>query len=103
MFQNSDPMLFYTIFEQYINKEIVIELKNDTEIKGILLDLDIFLNLKLSVRGYKGPEELRNINTVFVRGSHIKFIHLTMTNEFAEKVTEAARYRFVLMNKFDEK
>lgn len=96
-------MLFYSLFEQCINKEITIELKNDIEIKGILIDLDVFLNLKLIIKKYNGPEELKNINNAFIRGSHIKFIHFNLNNQLEEKITEASRYRFVLMKKYEER
>ncbi len=40
-------MLFYSFFKTLINKEVVVELKNDVMISGTLSAVDQFLNIKL--------------------------------------------------------
>ena len=41
-------MLFYSFFKTLIGKEVVVELKNDITIKGILISVDQLLNIKLN-------------------------------------------------------
>ena len=40
-------MLFYSFFKTLVGKEVVVELKNDLEIKGTLHSVDQYLNVKL--------------------------------------------------------
>ena len=40
-------MLFFSFFKTLVGKEVVVEMKNDIEIKGILHSVDQFLNVKL--------------------------------------------------------
>lgn len=40
-------MLFFSFFKTLVGKEVVVELKNDLEIKGILHSVDQYLNVKL--------------------------------------------------------
>jgi U6 snRNA-associated Sm-like protein LSm2 len=39
--------LFYSFFKTLIGKEVVVELKNDVCIQGILVSVDQYLNIKL--------------------------------------------------------
>jgi U6 snRNA-associated Sm-like protein LSm2 len=40
--------LFYSFFKSLVGKEIIVELKNDMSVKGVLVAVDQYLNLKLS-------------------------------------------------------
>lgn len=40
-------MLFYSFFKTLVGKEIVVELKNDMNIRGTLHSVDQYLNVKL--------------------------------------------------------
>jgi len=41
-------MLFYSFFKTLVGKEVVVELKNDLSVKGILHSVDQYLNIKLN-------------------------------------------------------
>lgn len=40
-------MLFFSFFKTLVGKDVVVELKNDIELKGRLHSVDQFLNVKL--------------------------------------------------------
>jgi len=40
-------MLFYSFFKSLVGKEVVVELKNDLNICGVLHSVDQYLNIKL--------------------------------------------------------
>ncbi len=41
-------MLFYSFFKTLQNKEVIVELKNDISMKGVLHSVDQYLNIKLN-------------------------------------------------------
>ncbi|ODV82945.1 hypothetical protein CANARDRAFT_10037 [[Candida] arabinofermentans NRRL YB-2248] len=72
-----------------MDQEITVELKNDIEIKGTLKSVDQYLNLKLdnistvnnnnneSGNGSDKYPHLKAVRNLFVRGSTIRYIHLS--------------------------
>lgn len=40
-------MLFFSFFKTLVDHEVVVELKNDVQLKGILKSVDQYLNIKL--------------------------------------------------------
>ena len=45
-------MLFYSFFKTLVGKQITVELKNDLEIRGTLVSVDQYLNIKLNRSPY---------------------------------------------------
>ena len=41
-------MLFFTFFKSLVGKDVVVELKNDLKIAGVLHSVDQYLNFKLT-------------------------------------------------------
>ena len=58
-------MLFFSFFKTLVGKEVVVEMKNDIEIKGTLHSVDQFLNVKL--------EDITPINVEFICRSSLLF------------------------------
>ena len=56
-------MLFYSFFKTLVGQEVVVELKNDLAVKGILHSVDQYLNVKLTntscVDEHKFPHMVR--------------------------------------------
>ena len=50
-------MLFYSFFKTLVGKEVVVELKNDLEIKGVLHSVDQYLNVKLEGVEAQNPDK----------------------------------------------
>lgn len=50
-------MLFYSFFKTLVGKEVIVELKNDLEIKGVLHSVDQYLNIKLESVEAQDPEK----------------------------------------------
>mmetsp|Transcript_1263 Transcript_1263/g.2661 ORF Transcript_1263/g.2661 Transcript_1263/m.2661 type:complete len:104 (-) Transcript_1263:931-1242(-) len=73
-------MLFYSFFRTLVNKEVVVELKNDLVIHGKLHSVDQFLNIKLDdVRvddDAKYPH-LLSVKNCFIRGSVVRFVRVS--------------------------
>jgi U6 snRNA-associated Sm-like protein LSm2 len=70
-------MLFYSFFKTLVGKEIIVELKNDLEIKGTLVSVDQYLNIKLErvkvIDEEKHPH-MRSVKDCFVRGSVVRYV-----------------------------
>eukprot|EP01041_Mallomonas_annulata_P002296 gene2296-4466_t len=86
---------FFTFFKTLVGKEIIVELKNDIKISGILLSVDQYLNVKLSsVRVDKDlyPQlVIAAIKDCFIRGSVVRFIQLPAADIDTELLQDAAR------------
>jgi U6 snRNA-associated Sm-like protein LSm2 len=72
-------MLFFSFFKSLIGQEVIVELKNDVQVRGVLTSVDQFLNLKL--REARAVDEtahphLLSIRTCFVRGSVVRYVVL---------------------------
>eukprot|EP01012_Entosiphon_sulcatum_P028590 TRINITY_DN34616_c0_g1_i1.p1 TRINITY_DN34616_c0_g1~~TRINITY_DN34616_c0_g1_i1.p1 ORF type:complete len:101 (+),score=38.00 TRINITY_DN34616_c0_g1_i1:74-376(+) len=86
-------MLFYSFFRTLLNKEVVIELKNDVLISGTLTAVDQFLNLKLDnivVNDEKVPH-LATCKSCFVRGSVIRYVQLPANEVDTDLLQDAVR------------
>ncbi|KAK4189024.1 hypothetical protein QBC35DRAFT_494497 [Podospora australis] len=72
-------MLFFSFFKTLIDQEVMVELKNDIRIRGILKSVDQYLNIKLEniqvVEELKYPH-LSAVKNVFIRGSVVRYVHL---------------------------
>eukprot|EP00669_Euglena_mutabilis_P001539 TRINITY_DN11987_c0_g1_i1.p2 TRINITY_DN11987_c0_g1~~TRINITY_DN11987_c0_g1_i1.p2 ORF type:complete len:114 (+),score=48.71 TRINITY_DN11987_c0_g1_i1:32-343(+) len=86
-------MLFYSFFKTLINKEVVVELKNDVMISGTLTAVDQFLNLKLegvAVNEDKCPH-LASVRNCFIRGSTVRYVQLPAADVETELLQDATR------------
>ncbi|CAK9437196.1 uncharacterized protein LODBEIA_P15780 [Lodderomyces beijingensis] len=72
-------MLFFSFFKTLVDQEVVVELKNDLEIRGTLKSVDQYLNLKLDNitcnNGDKYPY-LQATKNLFIRGSTVRYVHM---------------------------
>lgn len=87
-------MLFFSFFKTLVDQEVVVELKNDIEIRGTLKSVDQFLNLKLynvsTVNETKYPH-LQAVKTLFVRGSTVRYVHLSASSVDCTLLQDASR------------
>ena len=86
--------MFYSIFKNLSEKlcKVTVELKNDIEIIGNLKDIDNNLNLSLtniSVNNIKKYPQFLNMNSCFIRGNNIRYIHFNQ-NDVDYKLIEDA-------------
>mmetsp|Transcript_5362 Transcript_5362/g.6767 ORF Transcript_5362/g.6767 Transcript_5362/m.6767 type:complete len:95 (-) Transcript_5362:1449-1733(-) len=87
-------MLFYSFFKTLVGKEVVVELKNDLEIKGILHSVDQYLNVKLdNIQPLKPDEypQMMVLKNCFIRGSVVRYISLSKKDVEVEFLQDAAR------------
>eukprot|EP01053_Blabericola_migrator_P009218 Blabericola_migrator_1__9217@NODE_4943_length_926_cov_55_386496_g3100_i0_p1_GENE_NODE_4943_length_926_cov_55_386496_g3100_i0NODE_4943_length_926_cov_55_386496_g3100_i0_p1_ORF_typecomplete_len108_score8_90LSM/PF01423_22/6_5e14SMATX/PF14438_6/0_017Hfq/PF17209_3/0_071_NODE_4943_length_926_cov_55_386496_g3100_i0334657 len=75
-------MLFYTFFQSFVGKDVMVtvELKHGLQISGSLHAVDQYLNLKLVNVTIADPDrhpQLVSLKTCFIRGSVIRYIHLS--------------------------
>jgi U6 snRNA-associated Sm-like protein LSm2 len=71
--------VFAQLFQDLIGNRVIIELKNDVIMKGILHSSDSFLNLRLvEIEVLNSPlfPQLPRITQAFVRGSSVTCVHL---------------------------
>lgn len=68
-------MLFYSFFKTLVGSQVTVELKNDLEIKGTLVSVDQFLNIKLD--NIQSSTQLIAIKNSFIRGSVVRYIKLS--------------------------
>ncbi|KAI5180724.1 U6 snRNA-associated Sm-like protein LSm2 [Nematocida sp. AWRm80] len=74
-------MPVHTLLKSLINRVIRIVLKNETSISGKMIDIDIYMNIKIQVDG----------DNLFVRGSSIKNIWIPESNLNLERMENATR------------
>jgi len=70
-------MLFYSFFKTLVGKQITVELKNDLEIRGTLVSVDQYLNIKLesvSVVDEEKYPHMKSVRDCFVRGSVVRYV-----------------------------
>jgi U6 snRNA-associated Sm-like protein LSm2 len=68
-------MLFFSFFKTLVGQEVSVELKNGVIIRGVLVSVDQYLNVKLNTvnvaDGVQYPQ-LAALKNCFVRGSVIR-------------------------------
>ncbi|KAJ3121211.1 U6 snRNA-associated Sm-like protein LSm2 [Physocladia obscura] len=87
-------MLFYSFFKTLIGQPVVVELKNDLSIQGILLSVDQFLNIKLDdirVTDEKRFPHMMSVKNCFIRGSVIRYVQLPAAAIDTELLQDATR------------
>jgi U6 snRNA-associated Sm-like protein LSm2 len=68
-------MIFFSFFKTLVGQTVVVELKNGVTIRGTLISVDQFLNVKLnaiSVENQQQHPQLACLKNCFVRGSVIR-------------------------------
>lgn len=90
-------MLFFSFFKTLVNKEIVVELKNNLTIKGTLHSVDQFMNLKLEdvtvMEAEKYPH-LLSVRNCFIRSSVVRYVRLKQTDVDTELLQDATRREY---------
>uniref|UniRef100_A0A0K0F3R2 U6 snRNA-associated Sm-like protein LSm2 n=2 Tax=Strongyloides TaxID=6247 RepID=A0A0K0F3R2_STRVS len=87
-------MLFYSFFKSLVGREIVVELKNDISMSGVLQSVDQYLNVKLDQVQVLDPERFPHLITAkncFIRGSTVRYIQLNPKNVDTELLHNATR------------
>ncbi|KAJ3353661.1 U6 snRNA-associated Sm-like protein LSm2 [Entophlyctis luteolus] len=87
-------MLFYSFFKTLIGQPVVVELKNDLSIQGILVSVDQFLNIKLDdirVTDEKRFPHMMCVKNCFIRGSVVRYVQLPAAAVDTELLQDATR------------
>lgn len=91
-------MFFNSFFRTLVGQQVTVELKNDLAVRGTLLSVDQYLNVRLAkeVRVVDGGEDafpflLSLRDTCYIRGSCVRYIHLPPDQVDAELLQDAAR------------
>jgi small nuclear ribonucleoprotein (snRNP)-like protein len=87
-------MLFHGLFQTLRGKEIVVELKNDLSIRGTLVSVDQFLNIRLdgiTVSDEAKFPHLAALRTCFIRGSVVRYVQLPPEHVDIEFLHDATR------------
>ena len=72
-------MLFYSFFKSLVGKEVIVELKNDLSISGVLDSVDQYLNIKLTDISVTDPDRyphMLSVKNCFLRGSVVRYVQL---------------------------
>ena len=86
--------IFYSFFKTLVGKTVVVELKNDLCLTGVLESVDQYLNLKLSdvaVADEARFPQLVPVKKCFIRGSTIRYIQIPRDEVDTELLQDAAR------------
>merc|ERR1712048_135373 len=87
-------MLFYSFFKSLVGKEVIVELKNDLSISGVLDSVDQFLNIKLTDISVTDPERyphMLSVKNCFLRGSVVRYVQLPPEDVDTQLLQDAAR------------
>jgi len=72
-------MLFYSYFKTLVGKQIIVELKNNLAVSGVLVSVDQYLNIKLKDTKVVEEEQyphLKSARNCFIRGSVVRYVQL---------------------------
>mmetsp|Transcript_22568 Transcript_22568/g.31592 ORF Transcript_22568/g.31592 Transcript_22568/m.31592 type:complete len:98 (-) Transcript_22568:273-566(-) len=87
-------MHFLSFFKTLIGKTIIVELKNDLALKGILHSVDQYLNIKLNDMTVVDSEKYPHLNAVkncFIRGSVVRYIQLPAKDVDTQLLQDSTR------------
>lgn len=90
-------MLFFSFFKSLVDSEVTVELKNDLSLRGTLKSVDQFLNIKLqdiTVLDESRYPHMSAVKNVFIRGSVVRYIHLSANNVDTALLEDATRREF---------
>ena len=86
--------IFLTFFKTMLGKTIVVELKNDIKIQGVLESIDQFLNFKLNDIVVLDAEKYPHLMTVrncFIRGSVVRYVQVPSSEVNTELLQDSCR------------
>ncbi|KAI9179339.1 uncharacterized protein BJ171DRAFT_515203 [Polychytrium aggregatum] len=87
-------MLFYSFFKTLVGQPVTIELKNDLQIRGVLVSVDQFLNIKLDdikvIDEQKFPH-MASVRNCFIRGSVVRYVQLPSPSVDTALLQDATR------------
>ncbi|KAJ3216575.1 hypothetical protein HDU67_009269 [Dinochytrium kinnereticum] len=75
----SASQLFYSFFKTLVGEVVNVELKNDLSIRGTLVSVDQFLNIKLDdikVNDERKFPHMISVKNCFIRGSVVRYVQL---------------------------
>ena len=82
------------MFQSLVGKDVEVELKNDLAVRGILHSVDQYLNIKLEnvqvVDKVRFPQ-LQAVDSLFIRGSVVRFVMLDPKTVDTELLQDASR------------
>ncbi|KAI9018460.1 U6 snRNA-associated Sm-like protein LSm2-like protein, partial [Hyaloraphidium curvatum] len=86
--------LFYSFFKTLVGQSVTVELKNDVSIRGTLVSVDQFLNIKLD--DIRVADEARfphmvAVKNCFIRGSVVRYVALPAAAVDTGLLQDAAR------------
>lgn len=87
-------MIFFTFFKTLEGKTVTVELKNDLQIRGTLVSVDQYLNLKLDAVQVVDKEsfpQLLSVRSLFIRGGVVRYVHVPPEAVDTELLQDAAR------------
>jgi len=87
-------MLMFSAFKTLTDQKVIVELKNDLAIEGILKSVDQFLNIKLdSIRviDTERHPHLSAVKNCFIRGSVIRYVQLPKEAVDTQLLEDATR------------
>ena len=86
--------IFLSYFKTLVGKTVVVELKNDVKIQGLLESVDVFLNFKLNevvvLEADKHPH-LVACKNCFIRGSVVRFVQVPSMETNTELLQDMCR------------
>uniref|UniRef100_A0A6B2LU80 U6 snRNA-associated Sm-like protein LSm2 n=1 Tax=Arcella intermedia TaxID=1963864 RepID=A0A6B2LU80_9EUKA len=87
-------MLFFSFFKTLVGHTIIVELKNDLIIEGVLYSVDQYLNLKLrniSVHDEDKYPHMLSVKNCFIRGSVVRYVHIPKEHVDIPLLQDSAR------------
>ncbi|KAI5300831.1 U6 snRNA-associated Sm-like protein LSm2 [Ascosphaera atra] len=87
-------MLFFSFFKTLVNTPVIIELKNDIRIRGILKSVDQYLNIKLEdieVLDLVQYPHMSSVKNMFIRGSVVRYVVLPSEKVDTDLLEDATR------------
>jgi len=85
---------FFSFFKTLIGKLVIVELKNDLALRGILVSVDQYLNIKLTKMTVVDPKKyphLVSVNNCFIRGSVVRYIQLPKEDVDTQLLQDSTR------------
>ena len=74
---SSQPKRPLTMLQKSLNQKVAVRLKNETEYRGIMNNVDSYMNLiLLDAEEYLKTDLLANYGKVVIRGNNVLFIRL---------------------------
>uniref|UniRef100_A0A8C5ZLG2 Sm domain-containing protein n=1 Tax=Marmota marmota marmota TaxID=9994 RepID=A0A8C5ZLG2_MARMA len=94
------PCSFTPFFKSFVVKDVIVELKNDLSIHGILHSVDQYLNIKLtSMLQTLGDILTLSVKNCFIQRSVVHYVQLPADKLDVQLLQDAARMKPCLQQK----